>query len=129
MFNMVVHSNCDDRVRTKLKNDNLPMTDMLIVDGTVAIILNGQTWFSCNEISPIEFLYQLFHWYREATNSDFHYISMEVEENPLISFTIHNNMVKFTSPWQFFGMGYDVSVQDLYSEIDSLVKKYVDEII
>ena len=124
MFKMVVHSDNDDLVRSKLAKRKLLTTDMLQVDGRAEIILNNDVWFSCDEFPLIEFLYQLFHWFKEATDNDFNYISMEVEENPLITFTIHNHMVKCTSPWQLFEMGYDVTVQDLFCEIDSLVKNY-----
>ena len=124
MFKMVVHSDNDDLVRSKLAKRKLLTTDMLQVDGRAEIILNNDVWFSCDEFPLIEFLYQLFHWFKEATDNDFNYISMEVEENPLITFTIHNHMVKCTSPWQLFEMGYDVPVQDLLCEIDSLVKNY-----
>ena len=124
MFKMVVHSDNDDLVRSKLAKRKLLTTDMLQVDGRAEIILNNDVWFSCDEFPLIEFLYQLFHWFKEATDNDFNYISMEVEENPLITFTIHNHMVKCTSPWQIFEMGYDVHVQDLFCEIDSLVKNY-----
>ena len=124
MFKMVVHSDNDDLVRSKLAKRKLLTTDMLQVDGRAEIILNNDVWISCDEFPLIEFLYQLFHWFKEATDNDFNYISMEVEENPLITFTIHNHMVKCTSPWQLFEMGYDVPVQDLFCEIDSLVKNY-----
>lgn len=98
MFKMVVHSDNDDLVRSKLAKRKLLTTDMLQVDGRAEIILNNDVWFSCDEFPLIEFLYQLFHWFKEATDNDFNYISMEVEENPLITFTIHNHMVKCTSP-------------------------------
>lgn len=76
MFKMVVHSDNDDLVRSKLAKRKLLTTDMLQVDGRAEIILNNDVWFSCDEFPLIEFLYQLFHWFKEATDNDFNYISM-----------------------------------------------------
>ena len=65
---------------------NLSDRQMLLgVEAYFSIIIDNEIFFSEQEFPILEFASQLAAWCRDAAG-DFHYESLEIDENPMISF-------------------------------------------
>lgn len=78
-----------------------PQYNLLLLEVDFAIEINGEVFFGEPDFPILEFLQQILLW--EELSGDFHYTSLEVEEdNPLISFIHDKGKFRVYSPWQKF---------------------------
>ncbi len=65
------------------------------------IIVNGEIFFYEPNFPIFEFLHAVNEWKKQGVGS-FEYVSIETEDNPLISFICEEDMWIICSPWQLF---------------------------
>lgn len=86
------------------------------------IIVNGKLFFEEPNFPLLEFLHCINNW-KNQDNGSFEYVSIETEDNPLISFICENDMFVICSPWQLFKCKTQFTKEQLVSALDALVKK------
>ncbi len=84
-----------------------------------SIIINGQLFFDEPNFPVLEFLHFVNIW-KDKGNHSFEYISIETEENPLISFICKNDMFLISSPWQLFECKTEFTKEQLICALDNL---------
>lgn len=85
------------------------------------IIVNGRVFFHEPDFPLLEFLRFADKWKNQSTGT-FEYISIETEDNPLISFINDNDMWKIYSPWQLFECETKFTKEELVNALDVLEK-------
>ena len=91
-------------------------------NGTFSIVIHDEVFFSEPSFPIFEFLLQANEWLLEKNVSKpFEYVSLETDDNPLISFTIgKNNMYHISSPWQIFESNKSFTYKDICQAIELL---------
>ena len=85
------------------------------------IIVDNKLFFHEPNFPLLEFLYFVNEW-KKQSNSSFEYISIETEDNPLISFIREKNAWKIYSPWQLFKCDSKFTKEELVNALDKLEK-------
>ena len=86
-----LHAN-DFKIYQKKLNSDI-MLKLLSVDCKMKFFVDNNMFFN-DWICPLEFYYQLRHWYNKILDGefiDFHYNTMESSENPIISLVFDSN--------------------------------------
>ena len=94
---------------------NMNYSDLLKVECYFAIAIDDRIFFE-EPLFPIyEFIYAYINWNKQT---DFHYITLESEDNPLISFSKVDNAWYIDSPWKKFNCAEAFSLDELTYAIE-----------
>lgn len=85
------------------------------------IIVNGKVFFHEPNFPLLEFLHSVNDWRNQGVGS-LEYVSIETEDNPLISFISEKDMWVVYSPWQLFECETKFTKEQLLSALDALEK-------
>lgn len=92
-----------------------------------SIIINGKVFFNDPKFPLLEFLHYVNKWKSQRTES-LEYISIETEDNPLISFKSEQDMLLICSPWQLFKCETKFTKEEIVSALDILEKTVYQQI-
>lgn len=88
------------------------------------IIINGKLFFEEPNFPLLEFLFFVKEW-KNQNGGSFEYVSIETEDNPLISFKCERDMWTIYSPWQLFECKTKFTKEQLVNALDTLEEKTI----
>lgn len=111
-------------VQTDIKIRRKPKSYPKLVEyeADFSILVNGKLFFHEPNFPLLEFLHFVTRKKIENGGS-VDYISIETEENPLISFIYEDDMFTISSPWQLFECETKFSKEQIISALDKLEKQ------
>lgn len=86
------------------------------------ILINKKLFFEEQSFPLLEFLYFANQW-KKLGNGSFEYVSIETDDNPLISFICQDEACELFfiySPWQLFECKTIFSKSELYNALEAL---------
>lgn len=107
---------------TKTVLKNMDLSELISYEVDFTIKINDIEFFSEPYFDVYEFLFYTEKWSRAEEVSDMHYIAIDTEDNPLISFLFTNEGWKIYSPWQLFQCNYTFSKNELVDVCRKLMK-------
>lgn len=97
---------------------------LLGYETNLTILIDNEIFFDEPDFPVLEFLKYAIEW-KENASFPFRYNSIETEENPLISFSYENDMLRISSPWQKFHCKTLFRVEEIIDAITVLLADIV----
>ena len=98
----------------------MDMHDVLRDERDFEIRIGGKTFFHEHLFPILELARYCLEWKKKKA-SDFEYVTLEAEENPLISLTRSENGWRIASPWQQFECGEYFRDEDVRAFADTII--------
>lgn len=93
--------------------------EILYYDVHIKIMIDSEVFFDEPNFPIFEFLYYIKKW-RKSVSESFRFISLETEDNPLISFLYTHEGWTVHSRWQYFECEKRFTKIELYKALDFL---------
>lgn len=93
--------------------------ELIQVEALFRIVIDEMVFFEEPNFPIYEFLYAARKWIKQG-NETFEYVSVETEENPLISFLYEGEGWIIKSPWQLFECKLKFTREELVNAIISI---------
>lgn len=97
--------------------DKMTNIDLLKEECYFSIIIDGKVFFEEPYFPIFEFLYAYINWDK---TSNFQYITLETDDNPLISFVNTNDIWNIDSPWKRFCCEKTFTINELVNAVESI---------
>ena len=93
---------------------------LLEYEAKFRIVIDGQVFFEEPDFPIYEFLHFANDW-KEQDNRNFEYVSMETEDNPLISFICEGDLWTIHSPWQLFECTRQFAKEEIVRALEQMI--------
>ena len=95
--------------------------EIITLCGEFTIIIDRNKFFYEPQFPILEFLFNVTKWIKEPQKKNMLYSSVETDDNPVISFVAVGDKWRISSEWQLFESEYLFTIEEIHSEINSLI--------
>lgn len=103
----------------------MDLADLLQDDRSFRVIVNNRTFFH-EPLFPILELVRCCRQWLKCPNGEFIYNTIESEENPLLTFRLHDSKWKVYSVWQKFECEQTFTLEEVKSFLKDIVSQVIE---